>query len=54
MTTLLTSGLSYIDSGTGSVLVQMMLAGVLGATFMARNVWAVLLAKVTGKKKTSR
>lgn len=50
MTTLILSGLGYIDSGTGSVLVQMMLAGALGASFMARTFWASLLAKLTGKR----
>ncbi|HSI74179.1 MAG TPA: hypothetical protein VK934_13465 [Fimbriimonas sp.] len=54
MTTLFVSGLGYIDSGTGSVLVQMTLAGVLGASFMARNFWAVLLSKLTGKKKAEQ
>jgi hypothetical protein len=50
MTTILTSGVAYIDSGTGSMLIQMLLAGVLGASFMAKTFWSSLLAKLTTKR----
>lgn len=44
MLTLSGSAFGYIDGGTGSMLVQVLLAGALGAVFFARN----LFAKVTG------
>jgi hypothetical protein len=37
---------AYIDSGTGSVLLQMALAGVLGASFMAKTFWNTFVAKL--------
>jgi hypothetical protein len=43
--------LAYIDAGSGSFFIQMLLAGVLGASFMARTFWASLISKF--KKNSS-
>jgi hypothetical protein len=40
----------YIDSGTGSYLVQMLLAGALGASFMAKAFWGMLRSKLAPKR----
>ncbi|CAN5370219.1 hypothetical protein BH11ARM1_BH11ARM1_17110 [soil metagenome] len=47
LVTLSSDAHGYIDSGSGSYLVQMLLAGALGASFMARNVWTIVKAKFT-------
>lgn len=38
--TLPTFAFGYIDSGTGSLLIQGAISGVLGFVFVARNFWA--------------
>lgn len=37
---------AYIDSGTGSLILQAALSGVLGGLFIARSFWANLLSRL--------
>ena len=36
---------AYIDSGTGSLILQAALSGILGILFVARSFWANLIAR---------
>ena len=40
----------YIDPGSGSYLVQMIIAGILGSLFFIKNAWAKVKDFFTGKK----
>lgn len=42
--------LSYIDPGSGSYILQMIIAGVLGVSFFFKNFWLHVKAFFTGKK----
>lgn len=41
----------YVDPGTGSYLLQMLLAGVLGAGFAIRSFWSNIRATVSSWKR---
>lgn len=41
---------AYIDAGSGSYLLQVMIAGVLGALFMAKNWFGMVRAKFAKRK----
>jgi len=41
----------YVDPGTGSYLLQMLLAGVLGAGFAVRSFWSNIRATVSSWKR---
>ena len=41
----------YVDPGTGSFLLQMLLAGALGAGFAIKSFWAKIRAAVSGGKR---
>ena len=41
----------YVDPGTGSYLIQMLLAGVLGAGFAIKSFWANIRATFSGRKR---
>ena len=41
----------YIDPGTGSYILQMLLAGVLGAGFAMKSYWAKIKAVLGGGKR---
>jgi hypothetical protein len=43
--------LLYIDPGSGSYLVQMIIAGVLASLFFFKNIWRKIKAFFTGNKK---
>lgn len=43
--------LLYIDPGSGSYLVQMIIAGILGAVFYFKNLWWKVKAFFTRNKK---
>lgn len=43
----------YIDGGTGSMLLQAAVSGVLGALFIARSVWSGLPGKLRKKRVQS-
>lgn len=43
--------LLYVDPGSGSYLLQMIIAGVLGAVFYFRNIWFRVKTFFGGKKK---
>ena len=43
--------LLYIDPGSGSYLVQMIIAGILGALFYFKNLWWKIKAFFTRNKK---
>ena len=42
--------LSYIDPGSGSYILQMIIAAVLGVSFFFKNFWLSIKAFFTGKK----
>ena len=42
--------LSYIDPGSGSYILQMIIAAVLGVGFFFKNFWLSIKAFFTGKK----
>ena len=42
--------LSYIDPGSGSYILQMIIAAVLGVSFFFKNFWLSVKAFFTGKK----
>ena len=42
--------LGYIDPGSGQVILQLVIAGVVGALVFFRNVWWKLLGIFTGRK----
>jgi hypothetical protein len=42
----------YVDPGTGSYLLQMLLAGALGAGFAVRSFWAKIRASLSGGKRS--
>ena len=39
--------LAYLDPGSGSFIVQMLIAGVVGAGFLLRGFWSKLFSKKT-------
>lgn len=41
----------YVDPGTGSYLLQMLLAGALGAGFAVRSFWAKIRATISSGKR---
>lgn len=41
----------YIDPGSGSYIIQLIIAGVLGSAFFFKNSWRRLKEFFTGKKK---
>ena len=43
--------LSYIDPGSGSYILQMIIAAVLGVSFFFKNFWLSVKAFFTGKKQ---
>jgi len=43
----------YIDPGSGSYLVQVIVAGVLGIAFFFKNIWAWIKSKFTRSSKNS-
>jgi hypothetical protein len=42
--------LSYIDPGSGSYILQMIIAAVLGVSFFFKNFWLTIKSFFTGKK----
>lgn len=44
---------AYIDGGTGSMILQAAVSGVLGALFVARSVWSSLPSKLRKKRVES-
>jgi hypothetical protein len=42
--------LSYIDPGSGSYILQMIIAAVLGVSFFFKNFWLSVKSFITGKK----
>jgi hypothetical protein len=40
---------AYLDPGSGSILLQLLVAGILGGLFVARAFWGKIKAKITGK-----
>ena len=42
--------LLYIDPGSGSYILQMIIAGVLGVSFFFKNFWLTIKSFFTGKK----
>lgn len=51
MTSLPADCRGYVDPGTGSYLLQMLLAGALGAGFAVRSFWAKIRATLSGDKR---
>ncbi len=47
------NSLLYIDPGSSSMLIQMIVAGALGAVFFIKNGWYKIKSFFTGKKKDS-
>jgi hypothetical protein len=45
---------AYIDPGTGSYLLQLVLAGVFGMIFSARSLWEKVRSIVTGSSRRAR
>jgi hypothetical protein len=43
--------LLYVDPGSGSYLVQMIIAGIVGALFYFKNIWYRLKSFFAGKKE---
>lgn len=43
---------AYIDPGSGSYLVQMIIAAILGIAFYFKTIWATIKAFFGGKKET--
>lgn len=43
--------LLYIDPGSGSYVVQMLIAGILGSLFFFKNAWVKFKNFITGKKE---
>jgi len=46
--------LLYIDPGSGSYILQMIIAAVLGVSFFFKNFWYSIKAFFTGKKSTKK
>lgn len=44
---------AYLDPGTGSVILQVVAAGVLGALFTIKSYWRAMLGFFTGRKKAN-
>jgi hypothetical protein len=44
---------AYLDPGSGSFLIQILIAAALGAAVAFRGYWAKLWGMITGKKKDS-
>lgn len=42
----------YIDPSSGSYLIQMIIAGILGSLFFFKNLWVQVKNFLTGKKHT--
>ena len=41
----------YVDPGTGSYFLQMLLAGALGAGFAVKSFWTNIWATISGRKR---
>lgn len=48
---MLSHTLLYVDPGSGSYLIQMIIAAVLGGLFYFKNLWWKIKSFFTGKKK---
>ncbi|WP_169749163.1 hypothetical protein [Flavihumibacter petaseus] len=46
--------LLYIDPGSGSYLVQMIIAAILGAMFYFKNIWFRIRTFFTGRKRDDK
>lgn len=46
--------LSYIDPGSGSYILQMIIAAVLGVSFFFKNFWLTIKSFFTGKKPENK
>jgi hypothetical protein len=46
--------LLYIDPGSGSYIVQMIIAAVLGVSFFFKNFWLAIKSFFTGKKPAKK
>ena len=44
------SGHPYLDPGSGSILIQVLVAGLLGGAFIVKSYWKKIKALFTGKK----
>ena len=44
----------YIDPGSGSYLIQMLIAGILGSLFFIKNAWGKVKNFFTGKKSDEK
>jgi hypothetical protein len=42
---------AYLDPGSGSILLQLLVAGILGALFAARTFWGKIRAKLTRRPR---
>lgn len=45
---------AYLDPGSGSFLLQLLVAGILGGLFAMRAFWGRLRDKITGKKDSDQ
>jgi hypothetical protein len=43
--------LAYLDPGSGSFIIQLLIAGAAGILFTFRGYWSSLINKITGKQK---
>ena len=48
-----TSAAAYIDPGTGSMVLQLLVAGVLGAAFAVKRFWRTIVASLRSTFKRS-
>ena len=48
---MITHSLIYVDPGSGSYLIQLIIAAVLGGLFYFKNLWWKIKAFFTGRKK---
>lgn len=46
--------LLYIDPSSGSYLIQMLIAGILGSLFFFKNAWLKIKSFFTGKKNENK
>jgi hypothetical protein len=45
---------AYVDSGTGSMLIQILIAGSLGAVFAVKSFWARIVSGVFGRSAAKK
>lgn len=45
--------MAYLDPGSGSMIIQVLLAGILGAAFTLKMYWRRFIDFVTGRKSTT-